>query len=270
VLFPIAYTSHSYLMVELDHERSPGPMIYDCMYAGGRFTLMHSCLAAHFEWAANELAAGRIDTYAGGLQHLRHPLPSDESVPDRTTWLLADDVAAPDIEWFDDADRRQWPRRWNLADGYDLDEYELQGATHSIAEFIAALNQGPATATLHVAIEGQTGTTIRIFDGDDRMVARLPREAQPIGSGPLWEIDVSGDHAPDLRPQGPPPTPNVPPWEDAIRDDPERLDAYVKAATAHWKIDGSPAATVRVARPIQLDDLAVSGDAEGTDEADPG
>ena len=39
------------VMVELDHPGSVGPFVYDCAYAGGLFTLMHSCLAAWIEWA---------------------------------------------------------------------------------------------------------------------------------------------------------------------------------------------------------------------------
>jgi hypothetical protein len=254
ILFPIAYSSHWFNMVELDHENSPGPYIYDCAYAGGRFSLVHPCLASHFEWAADQLEAGRVGSYGDVPDHLRWPAPDDrETQPNRTGWLRGQGVSERDIASFDDGDRREWPRRWNLADGIDLDDYELRGASHTIVEFVAALRAGRASATLHVGFEQQFGTTVRVYDGDDRMVVTLPSEAQPIGSGRLWEIDVTGEHQPDLHVSGPPAERRMPNWDDAMQDDPDRLDEFVRQVTHTWRIEDPPAATVTTARPIELD-----------------
>lgn len=199
VLFPIAY-SNWYHMVELDHPGSLGPFIYDCAYAAGRFALAHSCLAAWIAWSTVELDAGRIIRYSDTFATLEVEGPSEETVPTRAELLRRDGVPESELDYFDDGDRRLWPLRRNLADGFDPGDYELRAATGTIQDFVDALHDGPATATLHVAFSRQSGLNVEIVDDTGFLVVRLPTGGQPFGSGRAWKIDVEGEQQPDLQP----------------------------------------------------------------------
>ncbi|NNE11948.1 MAG: hypothetical protein HKN41_06830, partial [Ilumatobacter sp.] len=241
VLFPIAYMSHWMHFVELDHPDSPGPWIYDGAYAGGLFTLAHSCLAAWLEWIADEVEAGRVEeVWEGRWQLTREQTDDDE----RTERLRADDVPDDAIPPFDDSDRRQWPLRWNLADGFDPADYELRGPTHTLASFVEALRAGPASATIHVGLIRQMGHSAELADETGCLAVTLERQDSPFGTGRIWEVEISGDHQPDLQ-LLPYPEPEEPPQFDISRqDDPDYLAEYAAGAARRMAVRSDPVATV--------------------------
>lgn len=264
VLFPIAYESHWFRMVELDHPGSPGPFIYDCAYAGGRFTLMHSCLAAWIEWLTRELDAGRVVRLSNTSARLEIESPSDSTDPTRTALLSRDGVPESELDHFDDGDRRVWPVRWNLADGYDPADYALRGATDTIQSFVDALNVGPARATLHVVLTRRSGTDVEVADDTGFLVMRLPAAGQPFGRGPAWEIDVSGEHQPDLQPRRTQDLEPVPPWSDEIANDPDEIERYATAVARRSMVPGPPVADITICRPIDLADAVRRDAPDGT------
>ncbi len=252
VLFPIAYSSHWYHMVELDHPGSLGPFIYDCAYAGGRFTLVHSCLAAWIEWATVELDAGRITRYSDTFASLEVEGPSEETDPTRIELLRRDGVPESELDYFDDGDRRLWPLRWNLADGYDPGDYEIRGATGTIQDFVDSLHDGPAKATLHVAFARQSGLNVEIADDTGFLVARLPPGGRPFGSGRAWEIDVEAEHQPDLQPFATQEVDEMPTWSDEMQNDPARIAEFASAVARRSMVPGPPVAQISICRPIDL------------------
>lgn len=254
VLFPIAYGSHRYHMVELDHPGSIGPFIYDCAYAGGRFTLLHSCLAAWFEWATAELDADRVIHRAATFSTLEAGRPGDHSDPTRQQLLRRDGVPDVEIDQFDDGDRRMWPLRWNLADGYDPADYELRGATSTIAEFVDALRVGSARATLHVVFARQNGLDVEVADDSGLLVMRLPAAGQPFGTGPTWEIDATGAHQPNLQLISTQDVEPMPPWADEMADDPNQIAVHATAVARRVMVPGPPVAEITICRPIDLSD----------------
>ncbi|HYN31191.1 MAG TPA: hypothetical protein VES40_01085 [Ilumatobacteraceae bacterium] len=256
VLFPIAYTSHWYHMVELDHPGSLGPFIYDCAYAGGRFTLAHSCLAAWIEWATIELDAGRVVRYPGTFATLEVEGPSEDTVPTRIELLRRDGVPESELDHFDDGDRSLWPLRWNLADGYDPADYELRGATGTVQDFVDALREGAATATLHVVFARQSGPDVEIADDTGFLVVRLPARGQPFGSGRVWEIDVTGEQQPDLQVLKTQDIDELPPWSEEIENDPDQIASYARSIARRSMVPGPPVAHVIICRPIDLTESA--------------
>lgn len=251
VLFPIAYSNHWYHMVELDHQGSLGPFVYDCAYAGGRFTLVHSCLAAWFEWVTAELEAGRVVHSTADSASLEVDRPSETSRPSRRQLLRRDGVPESELNDFDDGDRREWPVRWNLADGYDPAAYEPRGATSTIQDFSAALRRGPAQATLHVRWARQSGSIVEVYDDTGFLVMRLPPAGLPFGRGPVWEVDVTGEHQPDLHAPATQDIGPAPEWTDDMDQDPVRIAAFASAAARRWMVPGPPVAQILIGRPFE-------------------
>lgn len=258
VLFPIASSSHRYHMVELDHPGSLGPFIYDCAYAGGRFTLTHSCLAAWIEWATGELDAGRVVQHSDTVSTLEVDVPSEATVPTRVELLRRDGVPESELDHFDDGDRRGWPLRWNLADGYDPADYQLRGATGTIQGFVDALHEGAATATLHVVFARRSGLDVEIADDTGFLVVRLPAGGQPFGFGRAWEIDVAGDQQPDLQAGTTQDVEEMSPWSDEIENDPEQMVSYARSIARRLTVPGPPVARVTICRPLDLTGSAPS------------
>lgn len=254
VLFPIAYASHWFHFVELDHAGTVGPLVYDGAYAGGEFKLAFSCLADWLEWLTAEVEAGRVEEIWKG-----HWGPAeDRDVDDTAAALDRDGILATEPRTFDDSDRYQWPLRWNLADGFDPADYELRGATATLADFVAALRDGPASATIHCGVHSQFSPVTRIVDETGMLVAKLPRHDPPFGSGPIWEIDIEGEHQPDAAILPPPtPQPPPPPFDASRQDDAEYIAEYAALAARRMAPRlGEPVATVTILRPILIGDVA--------------
>lgn len=89
-----------------------------------------------------------------------------------------------------------WPREWLLPLGVTDESLALRGATHTIAELVAAAAGGPVTATIRGRVVSGSGGAgywnPLVDDGTARIVVACERRTVPIsiGVGSDGEFDV--------------------------------------------------------------------------------
>jgi hypothetical protein len=107
-----------------------------------------------------------------------------------------------------------WPAHWLAASGVDLASREPLGATHTLAELVAAAATGSATGRIHgqvmVLVGGPPGSLVVVDDGTGPLDVWCPSRTSLWG--PVhrrwFEFELTID-----RPVGPPPDLDTPPAE---------------------------------------------------------
>ena len=208
VLFPIAYQSHCFWLIELIHENWPGPRVYWYCYDEGAFKLHHRAPAGIFDVFVDALETLGTDEEAWRNYDTRRSLVEK-------AWDEADRLTIERIESAGPAGELtipataplQWPKRWQLAQGLDLTMAVPMGRTHTVAEFEVARRRGRVEGRLvgDVNVIGGGGiapdgaaTLIRIRDETGETLVLVPDSACPFGRPrgcERHEIEVVGDPA---------------------------------------------------------------------------
>jgi hypothetical protein len=194
VLFPLAYESQEFLLVELATSRTPGGALFRWAYDGGPAQPVFPDLETAFACAAEGWRRGVLSTWESPAQDAWTRLSATYSqaadYPEHLAAFEAIDLAKP----------LSWPPVWQEASGIDPASAEPRGKTTTIR----ALRDGQAASgTIAGRIAGLSGTAAGsravVDDGTGELVVWCPAATDPFGavvSGQHVELDVvltSGD-----------------------------------------------------------------------------
>lgn len=193
ILFPIAYESHGFLLVELRTPSDVAAPIWSYAYGNQEYVLAYPSLASLFRSCAEaaEVAGVRPpdddnDRYATYADVLDGPV--FDSIVDRHF------AASPHT----DRDRRvpagdvrQWPRQWQQAQGVDDESFSPLGATHTVHQFAAEASRGAVVGRIVGRFRvqgggglgpGGTAASFGVFsDGSDSIQVLVPDAVLDVG-----------------------------------------------------------------------------------------
>jgi hypothetical protein len=193
MLLPVDYASHCYGMIELGSEWSEGGTMLE--WGFDEFPLVARSLADRIDVIAELLAEGRFER-GDGFVSLDHRAEQEK----RLERLAA---SGPDPVYGDlptiPVELESWPAHWLLASGIDLRDREPFGATHTIAELVAAADEGRATGRIHGQVTSLfgsgAGSLIVVDDGTTALEVWCPAGTSPWG--PIhktrFELEVTID-----------------------------------------------------------------------------
>ena len=136
VLFPIAYQSHCFLLVELIHDLWEGPRVYGYCYDESEYRLKHVHPAGIFDVFVDALEAVESDQQVWDDEDARWMMIEE-------AWDQADGMTKRRIEQtgpiseltVSALDPLGWPERWQKAQGLDPKRAVPLGRTHTVVQF---------------------------------------------------------------------------------------------------------------------------------------
>jgi hypothetical protein len=205
ILLPLDYSSHCYGVIALGSEWSDGGTIFEFEFDA--LPVVASSLADRVDLLAELLAEGhfeRVDVYVS----IDHRVEQER----RTARL---DAAGPPPLYGElraiPAELESSPAHWLAASRVDLSDRVPLGATHSIAELVAATEHGVSRGRIHALVTSlvgsSEGTLVDVDDGTASLAVWCPCGTSPWG--PLhrqrfeFELAIEGPApavATDIRP----------------------------------------------------------------------
>jgi hypothetical protein len=188
VLFPLAYESHDFVLVELASNATPGGTLFRWAYDGGPALPLFADLEAAFACAAEGwrrgLLGSREDPARDGWGELSRTYSQATDYPEHLAPFEAIDLARP----------LSWPPVWQEASGVDPAQAQPHGSTTTVR----ALRVGRASSgTIVGRIAGLSGTGAGsravVDDGTGELVVWCPAPADPfkvVVAGQHVEVDV--------------------------------------------------------------------------------
>ncbi len=201
ILFPVAYESHGFLLVELGGPtEQPAPVWYYA-YTDDYYMLTYPSLASLFRSCAEAVEAVGVqppadDRYEAYVEILSGP--AFDAIVERH--LAASRHAGRDRR-VPLGDVRRWPEHWQRAQEMDDDAFAPRGATHTVASFTEATSgSGPMVIARMVGRfrpqgggslgpRGTMATFGSFSDASGSITVLLPHSVTDVG-GRHGEIDV--------------------------------------------------------------------------------
>ena len=179
MLLPFDYASHCYGVIELGSEWGNGGTIFELEF--DHVPIVSHSLADRIDLLAELLAEGRFDRgddYVS-LDHLaeqeRRIARLEAALPHP---VYGDLRAIP-------AELESWPAHWLAASGVDLRDRVPLGATHSVAELVAATEHGVSRGRIHALVTSlvgsSEGTFVDVDDGTASLAVWCPSGTSPWG-----------------------------------------------------------------------------------------
>lgn len=184
ILFSIAYSSHTWLAVELASDRSPGGELY-WWSAGDDFCHLVGGLAAWLDEVADAPAEGSTGYGRLWLSFDAAQLASGATVELRP---------------------KTWPGHWLYAEGFEPADLAPQGATTTIHEILAARDRGPVHERIHARVVAVIGTAgewiVTVADHTGSMILRWPTATGPAQARVRanFELEIQTDPSQRTRP----------------------------------------------------------------------
>jgi len=191
LLLPIDYASHCYAMIELGSEWGDGGTIFEWEFDA--VSVVAHGLADRIDLLATLIAEGHLER-GEDFVTLDHPVERDR----RAARL---DAAAPHpmygVLHAVPPELESWPAHWLAASGIDLRSRAPMGATHSIAELVAAADHGASHGRIHALVTSLFGSTdgslVVVDDGSASLEVWCPSGTSPWGPvhGRRFELEVT-------------------------------------------------------------------------------
>jgi hypothetical protein len=188
VLFPLAYESHEFLLVELATSATPGGALFRWAYDGGPAHPVFADLETALACAAEGWRRGLLGSWEAvaqeGWRRLSETYSPATGYPEHLAPFEAIDLARP----------LSWPSVWQEASGVDPAAAEPRGSATSVR----ALRDGQArSGTIVGRIAGLSGTgagsRVVVDDGTGELVVWCPAASDPftaVVNGQHVELDV--------------------------------------------------------------------------------
>jgi hypothetical protein len=188
VLFPLAYESHEFLLVELATSATPGGALFRWAYDGDPAQPVFPDLETAFACAAEGWRRGLLGSWEVAARNewsrLSETYAEATAYPEHLAPFEAIDLARP----------LSWPPVWQEASGIDPAAAEPRGSTTTVR----ALRDGQAqSGTIVGRIAGLSGTgagsRIVVDDGTGQVVVWCPAASDPfraVVNGEHVELDV--------------------------------------------------------------------------------
>jgi len=179
MLLPFDYASHCYGVIELGSEWSEGGTIFELEF--DHVPIVSHSLADRIDLLAELLSEGHFDRGEDfvSIDHLVEQERRSARLEAALPHPVYGDLRAipPALE--------SWPAHWLAASGVDLRDRVPLGATHSIAELVAATEHGVSRGRIHalvISLVGSSeGTLVDVDDGTASLAVWCPPGTSPWG-----------------------------------------------------------------------------------------
>jgi hypothetical protein len=179
MLLPFDYVSHCYGVIELGSEWSEGGTIFELEF--DHVPIVSHSLADRIDLLAELLSEGHFDRGEDfvSIDHLVEQERRSARLEAALPHPVYGDLRAipPALE--------SWPAHWLAASGVDLRDRVPLGATHSIAELVAATEHGVSRGRIHalvISLVGSSeGTLVDVDDGTASLAVWCPPGTSPWG-----------------------------------------------------------------------------------------
>ena len=200
LLLPIDYASHCYGTIELGSKWNEGGTMLE--WGFDDLPLVSSSLADRIDVLAELLVEGSFERGDGFL-----PLDHRAEQEKRRERLTS---SGPDPVYGEEhaipSELESWPAHWLAASGIDLRDRIARGATHTIAELVAAAETGPVTGRIHANVVRLVGigsdVLVLVEDDTGRLDVWCPAGTSPWG--PVhrrsFELELTLERAPEPPP----------------------------------------------------------------------
>lgn len=212
LLFPVAYESHGFLLVELDDGRGGGAVL-EWAYCGSPFRVRFAALSGYVNLLATMIELGEF------ARHRTETHAWVEFDPERR-WEDAQAVRLTSVQPLPqlgltreiDEDVRQWPEHWLASSGLTGEARTPRGATTTVAQLLRGAAAGTAmSGTIRALVTSLAGTAegrrIEVDDGTGVLDVWCPAAVSTYGPSVerRFEFDVvvqpHPDSPPDWRPE---------------------------------------------------------------------
>jgi hypothetical protein len=191
ILLPVDYASQCFGVIELGTVWSEGGTILE--WGMDDYPLVSRSVADWIEVLAELVSEGRFQR-SGGYVSLDYRAERER----RLERLAASD---PDPVYGDlrviPMELESWPAHWLAASGIDLRDRVPRGATHTIAELVAAAAEGPVTGRIHGEVARLVGiggdTLVVVDDGTRPLDVWCAAGTSPWGPVHKTQLRVRGD-----------------------------------------------------------------------------
>ena len=246
LLFPLAYESHGFLLVELDDERLAGGAVFSWGYCGSPYTLQHASVSDYLHQLA-QVWEQRDYEQAQLPDGSTHRNVDNRPFQQRAAELLAAGPPHPVYGRQTEFDERpaQWPEHWLAAEGITPGDRQPKGRTAFIGELGQAGPGAPVEGTIHALVTrvaiGSAGARATVDDGTGVLDLWCPASVTMFGPvfNQRFEFDVTVDR--HQSPADPTAQANI---RAAVQDAASRRDlqgAQQAAAELHRQSFGTPA-----------------------------
>lgn len=197
-LFPIAYESHGFLLVDIDPSGPSHGWLYYYAYGGSDFRLRHVGLAEYLDLLATMI---ELDEYQVHHRDGRTWVQFDpeERWEDAALVRLSQSLGeqALDAMWDISEDPREWPPHWLASSGLSTTDRSPRGQDVTIAELLGTAGiAGRASGTIHARVVslagGADGVRVTVHDASGELDLWCP--ASVCTYGPVmrrsFEFDV--------------------------------------------------------------------------------
>jgi hypothetical protein len=193
VLLPVDYASHCYGVIELESEWTEGGTILEWDFDAA--PLVSRSVADRIDLLAELVSEGCFEREGDllvidhGVEQEKRRVRLDASGPHP---VFGDRHAIP-------MELESWPAHWLVASGIDLRDRTPLGATHTIAELVAAAGEGQATGRIHgevIRLVGSAaGALVVVDDGTRTLDVWCPAGTSPWGPvhRTRFELEVTID-----------------------------------------------------------------------------
>ena len=179
VLLPIDYASHCFGVIELGSEWTDGGTILDWNFDG--FAVVAHSLADRLAVLTELLLEDRFDR-GDGFVSLDHRAEQQKRLAHLAEYgphpVYGDMRTIP-------GELESWPAHWLTTSGIDLRDREPLGATHTIAQLVAAAGEGHVTGRIHGEVTRLIGsaeeTLVVVDDGTRAIDVACPAGTSPWG-----------------------------------------------------------------------------------------
>jgi hypothetical protein len=193
VLLPVDYASHCYGVIELESEWTEGGTFLEWDFDAA--PIVSRSVADRIDLLAELISEGCFER-EGDLLVIDHRVEQERRRvrldASGAHPVFGDEHAIP-------MELESWPAHWLVASGIDLRERTPLGATHTIAELVAAAAEGRATGRIHgevIRLVGSgAGALVVVDDGTRTLDVWCPVGTSPWGPvhRARFELEVTID-----------------------------------------------------------------------------
>ncbi|HEV7755198.1 MAG TPA: hypothetical protein VGO94_04995 [Mycobacteriales bacterium] len=201
ILFPVAYESHGFRLVELHGPATRGGACFGWGYTDAEFRLEFTSLTEYVDLLVTMIELGEFTTHRT-LTRTRHEFDPDGRWGDAVVVRLAARLPHPVYgnARAVDATATRWPEHWLAADG--AEDRTPRGATARITDLLAAAEAGnPARGTIRGRVVELAGTAkgvrVRVNDGTDVLDVWCPAAVCAFGPAMRREFEFDVVVRPD-------------------------------------------------------------------------
>jgi hypothetical protein len=190
VLFPVAYQSQVYLMVDLSDAPHPEAPLLEVDYIDGTARPRYASLASFFGAASEAIGLGALRWHDG------YAVEDADAWRDLTAgWNARAADGRPDAGEVDIGSPLSWPERWRIASGIDAAAATPRGSSMTVRQLLTDRSAGAQTIVGRVV--GLAGSAesgrLTIRDATGELVVWCDRRVDPFRVGVMRrtiEVDV--------------------------------------------------------------------------------